>query len=1679
MRGFAASAVVIAFLVGLLAPVTTLAHPLELPTVQAASTLGEQLIFPEPVDTALNITEYSMIARPLLLPGGSTDSLICDINGDGRNDLFVAVTGSLPSVSVFYGEDNGNFNSNPSHNISVSRNPVQMDAFDSDFDGAEEIVVLERRGNDLDLDYVEILEYVDDSTYSSASFQVANRPIDFVVGDFEGDSYPDIALACPDASPEISPGYLWILRGPTFGSVVPHTGGLGSNGLVKGDFNGDSLMDLALANYYDRSVMIFTRDVTGMVLNKTITVDGNPVALATGLLNGDSLDDLAVVTENDNAVRFFYQSASTGLQTTEYTNRSLSYTPSSVICGDLDLNGLDDLVILSSEGRVALGMYQRSTSERWPSVPDFMFPTGDYPRSALIAQLDSRPGVDIAVSSARADWSGSSISIYPPQATGYSNSNSTIWTSRTTEASMISSGDIDGDGNLDLVLLYPGSASFGYMLDFSGTVVRQSLGFVPSLMLVRDLNGDGRAEILTTNSAQANMTISSWDSSSPGSFTTYRLDSQGIVTDVEPGDFNRDSLTDLSVITASGHIEFFFNTGEAAPYGMASDDSFTVPILGNMKLASGDFNSDGLDDLAYPVSGSMIGIIYQRENLTGMPHLPGSVLFESTGGELTQLWSGDVTGDGSTDIAAMVEGTTELFLFDQDAFAGPYNSFDTVTLPETPAFIDLVDATDDGHADIVVSFPSADLMFLYRQENGSLSHAPSMIFVTGARPNWAAIGDGTHDHRADLLVCDSYSHSVSAFEQINTAPVAHAGGPYFARQGDPLVLNGSADTGYSEIPFMEYRWDFGDGNVSDWAREPNPTHVYMSLGTFTITVYVRDPAGLMDSDSTTVLVQDSYPHPDFLWSPLNPTEGQVVTFTEVTVSFDPVVLLNWTIDGLLVSTGLETSISTEFDDGIHTIELEATDSDGSVARIEHYLFVQPMDPELLILADDSVDEGMPVLFSVTVDSWHGGPVDSIVSYEWNFSYIGGAFVPDTPPSTSNTTSHVFSASGTSQIYTVAVRVVDADGDSNISMVNIEVMDIGPIAAVSLTSPTVSEGVPFSFVSGTYSHDGIINWTWTLTYPDSSQEVYWLNDVSFEQLEFIVGDGSYQLLLEVAEDDGDTDSYLLVFGVLEVAPSVTLLKSPAVPEWCYEFETIALVADAESYDDIATYEWDFIASGGAFTSDLVTATNTTTTSYSWTGNYTAKVRVTDVEGSQAVAELDIDVRDTEPSGLFSEYIQVLREDPSNTAMVTFDASALAVAYPDITTTLWEFGDGEELLTHSGPGAPVEHLYSPTRNYVVNVTISDDDGNVLSLTSTLLLIQPTIQLIAPLDGSVVRSGTPINLAISDDTLPLVFVGYSVDGSAYSEFETQYEIDTSGWTSGTHSVSVRAVDKDGNIAVKQVVTITIDDDDPVVTILWEGSSVYGGDRINFTIQLGEDNVDPSGVILHITLPGDDSPSSVIMSPVGGGIYYALVEIPMRSGTLEMYVTAEDLAGNSATSAVLAVDVKLHFMDANWPYLLMLAVLAAVGTGAYFLRESSIAVDETFVIYNDGRLMAHSTRRLKPGMDDQILGSMFVAIQDFIKDSFKDETAFKLRKLEFGEKVILLEKGDHIFLAVVLHGKASKKVGARMKRVVREIENTFAEHMPHWDGDLDSVRGVNEIVKKLYSKAPLLPDRFSKRYT
>jgi len=1457
-------------------------------------------------------------------------------------------------------------------------------------------------------------------------------------------------------------------------------GGNGTNAVASGDFNGDGLDELALANYYDSNILLYHKPFALFPISTlayaTLNITGIPVDLIAGNFNGDSLVDLAVITESPSALCFFFQSAgSLRLEGPDLTI-PLQNAPSKIAVGDLNGDPWNDLAITSESDNVAFALYGPGT-EVWPGVPDFEFPVGGMPRCALIGNLSGDARNDLAVASARADWSGSHIAIYPARSPTFSNSNATTWTDPSDASSMIAVGDLNGDGVEDLVLMNHDAGSFDYQLSFSNVVQSPiSLGYLPSHIFVEDFNNDGFSDVLTTMSGGPTVTITFGGDPFPSSTTP--LTCNGGIMDVAPGDFNSDSLQDFVIATDDGRLDFFYNNGQAEPFGALYEFAPTLGA-GIWSVVAGDFNSDGLTDVAYTHSVRKITILLQSRSVPFGPASESVPLSHSVGSDFTSAWSGDVTGDGKTDIAAMRQSDPSIYLFDQTMFRSSPHPYGTLTFPEMPKFVSVLDATDRGYADVVAIFNSADLLFLYRQEGGTLPSTPSMTFVTGAGPNYATIGDGTRDHRGDMLVNEIGSHTVSAWSMINIPPVVHAGGPFEAREGDLLQLNGTVITGTSEIPFMNYTWDFGDGSPLLVGRYPRPVHNYTSIGTdtmrnYTINVTVKDPANSTSTDQTWVNVYDAYPRVDFRWTPLNPREGQRVNFTDDTYSFDGFAAITWKIDGVI--SGTDHNLSAEMQNGSHMATLEITDLDGTVRNKSSIILVRSSPPELRIVAPISADEGQVVPFTVMVDEWHGGPVDPIVSYEWDFSYVPDYFTPNPFASNSGAATHVFSSESFPKTYRIAVRVIDSDLESNISTCYIGIFDAGPSASFILSTwpQNPQEGIEFEFLSRTSSLDGVTSWNWTLKYPDNSRRYFDLNDTQMAAYPFSdLDDGDYDMTLRVAEGDGNTSTFSTTFHVNEIAPFVELNTLPIAgwDNYYEEFFAVTFGVAVLSLDPITLYEWDFDAPGGEFVADVSATTNTSVHAYMEVGNYTAKVRVTDSDGSSRIQSAFVEVRNYVSGGVGFYYGISVSRVSTNTNIVTFNASELAAKYSDVVMAYWDFGDGTNTTLYGLPTTPVIHTFAVGRDYNVSVVFTDDDDFRLARGFVLHVIPPTVDLLEPKSGSVVESGTLISFRITPGSTPLGGSYYIINGYDYLSFSEFYSIDTKGWSNGKYLLDVVAYDFGGNVAIKPNITITIDDVSPLAQLSSSRTSVFGGDRTNITLKVWDENVNASGIVLYVRFQGESAFSTFSVARAANGNFYRMLEFPLKEGTVELYADVSDMAGHSIRTPSYTLDVKLHFMVQAWPYLLLMAILAAFGTAGYFMHESRIAVDETFVIYRDGRLISHTTRRLKPGMDDQVLGGMFVAIQDFVKDSFKDITSFTLRKIEFGEKSILIEKGEELYLAVILHGNASKKVSSRMKKIVDAMEDAYEEPLKNWDGDFEKVRGVGDLAKTLYSKMPILP--------
>ncbi len=134
----------------------------------------------------------------------------------------------------------------------------------------------------------------------------------------------------------------------------------------------------------------------------------------------------------------------------------------------------------------------------------------------------------------------------------------------------------------------------------------------------------------------------------------------------------------------------------------------------------------------------------------------------------------------------------------------------------------------------------------------------------------------------------------------------------------------------------------------------------------------------------------------------------------------------------------------------------------------------------------------------------------------------------------------------------------------------------------------------------------------------------------------------------------------------------------------------------------------------------------------------------------------------------------------------------------------------------------------------------------------------------------------------------------------------------------------------------------------------------------------------------------------------------------------------------------------------------------------QEEYTIEDVFLVYKDGRLLHHDTRRLRPEVDDQTLGGMFTAIQDFIGQSFpaEDGTKSQIKEIMYEDNKILLEHGKYVYLAVVAGSiKDTKVLHKRMSKLLKAIEEACAVNFIGWDGNLESVSQAKRMTKLIYS--------------
>jgi hypothetical protein len=201
----------------------------------------------------------------------------------------------------------------------------------------------------------------------------------------------------------------------------------------------------------------------------------------------------------------------------------------------------------------------------------------------------------------------------------------------------------------------------------------------------------------------------------------------------------------------------------------------------------------------------------------------------------------------------------------------------------------------------------------------------------------------------------------------------------------------------------------------------------------------------------------------------------------------------------------------------------------------------------------------------------------------------------------------------------------------------------------------------------------------------------------------------------------------------------------------------------------------------------------------------------------------------------------------------------------------------------------------------------------------------------------------------------------------------------------------------------------------------------------------------------------------PAAGTSLLSREAYDVRSGPASSLITGEAVP----TSRGRADEKEEAFLNAVGEDAASGAVLAAPpgsGPAAPGPRPGGdFLVEDVFLMYRDGRLIQHSTRRIKADLDLEVVTSMLRAVQIFVRESLGLGEMAELGSMEYGENKIVLQKGRHTILAAVVAGAEPADFRSEMRGVINDIEGEFEPVLNGWNGATGPLAGTRKFLARL----------------
>jgi hypothetical protein len=713
--------------------------------------------------TSLNGPGNVFLTANLYGSGGNGTVFVAvgDFNGDGKVDLVIADWGP-PGVSILLSNGDGTFQ--PARSFAAGTNPSSVAVGDFNGDGKLDLAVANWTSND-----VSVLLGNGDGTFQPAvSFAAGNTPRSVAVADFNHDGKLDLVVANWGCNQSCAPGNVSVLLGNGDGTFRPAQNfsvGVAPVSVAVGDFNGDGIPDLAVANAGDPigggqlgsvSVLLGVGDGTFRPA-ADLSAGSSPSSVALGDFNGDGKLDLAVTDSVTGSVLVLLGNRDGSFQTARgFPSDSGAHSlPDGIAVGDFNGDGKPDLLVANNAFdtfSVLLGVGDGSFG------PPISFAAGGAPEAVAVGDFNGDGLLDMAgvnsVSGTVSVLLGSGDGRFLA-ARSYPTNGASFFTA---------AADFNNDGKLDVVtpgslLLGNGDGTFQPPQDLAS-------GSEPFSVAIGDFNGDGNLDLaITNNDGSSNVSILLGNGD--GTFRPAMIFDVGApARSVAVGDFNGDGRLDLAVTNVGclqcppSTVAVLLGNGDgtfqaAKTFSVGSDPE---------SLATADLNGDGKLDLVIADGANGASVLLGNGDGTFQP-----VQFFPAGSFPASVTVRDFNGDGKPDLVVVnsasggPQGAVFLLLGNGD---GTFQTAKNLATLGDLWSVVIGDFNGDGKPDVAVT--SGDSAYVLLGDGEGNFQAPQTFAASGDGLSVAA-GDFHGDGKLDLVV-SNFSSTLSLLRNDSTLP---------------------------------------------------------------------------------------------------------------------------------------------------------------------------------------------------------------------------------------------------------------------------------------------------------------------------------------------------------------------------------------------------------------------------------------------------------------------------------------------------------------------------------------------------------------------------------------------------------------------------------------------------------------------------------------------------------------------------------------------------------------------------------------------------------------------------------------------------------------------------------------------------------------------------------------------